>query len=85
MIILSFVIYSLSMQVLTNRKDHLIDMTRYDYITGRLEHCINQSIIPCNDESISMWNTTHPDTTFTLKTDQQITEEGIDAYNTERK
>lgn len=61
-------------------KDTYINNTQSVYFSQKLEFCINNSIMPCNDQSLTNWNNSHPEKTFDVKTFKDLVEEGIDQY-----
>ena len=59
------------------RKDLLIINTQSQHKINRLTFCLDNKIVQCSDTNIESWNTSHPENTITIKSFQQLTEEGI--------
>ena len=77
----AFFAYLLSAQIQDIRKDNYITKAQSGYDIERIQFCLDQAISPCNDDSITAWNTDNPGTIYVLKSYQDLVEEGIAAYN----
>lgn len=78
-------IYVLLIQLENTKKESLIHDTLSGYNMSKLEFCVNHAIRPCEDPSITTWNQANQTEQFSLKTFQQLVEQGIGDYNTSHK
>ena len=67
------------------RKDVFIMNTQSHYEISKLSFCVIHEIPQCDDANITDWNNSHPEKAFTLKSFQQLTEDGIAEYETSRQ
>lgn len=84
-VVLTVFIYLLSIQLQDMRKDSFISNAQLGYNSSKLQFCVNHGVTPCDDTAITTWNDTHSNEQFSIKTYQQIVEDGITEYEASRK
>ena len=82
--LLAIIAYGIFTTVIISSRPHARDeilsysIVSLSYRTDRLQFCIDHSISPCDDISVQKWNDTHHDTTFTLKSFQDLVKESME-------
>ncbi len=76
--------YSTSNRLEDLKKNQSIYLSENSYNSSQLKFCINHSIAPCDDDTISTWNDSHDGENFTIKSYETLVEAGIEQYNISR-
>lgn len=84
-VVLTVSMYLLSTQLQDMRKDSFITNAQLGYTSSKLQFCVDNGITPCDDAAITAWNELHANGQFSVKTYQQITEDGITEYEASRR
>ena len=67
--------YSYGQQIRNNQASEVVASYLAYYDQSKYNFCYDRSIVPCNDDTIGTWNSTHEDDQFVFKRDQQIGDE----------